>query len=316
MLAFALRRLVSLVVTLAVASALIFAVLEVLPGDVAEVILGVNATPERVAALRMELGLDRPALVRYGEWIAGLLQGDLGLSYVRPRPVADILADRLWVNLPLALFALLLTVLAAVPLGTFAAGRRGRAADYGVMGLLQVGMAVPNFWIGLLLVEVFAIALHWLPSISFPGWDAGFWRALGALILPAVALAIPQAAVLARVMRAALLDVLGEDFIRTARAKGLSRRAVLLRHAFRNALVPVVTIIGLQFAFLVSGTVIIEAVFSLPGVGRLVFQAVADRDLAVVRGVVLLLVASVVVVSALVDLAYAVIDPRIRTRTA
>ncbi|MBN9070197.1 MAG: ABC transporter permease [Rhizobiales bacterium] len=315
MTAYLLKRLAIGLVTLVAASVVVFAVLEIVPGDPARLMLGMNATPDAVAALREQLGLDQPVLWRYLAWAGGLLTLDFGRSYTYSSPVIDLIAERTAVSLPLALIALLLTTAIAIPVGLFAAARRGRATDAVAMGLSQLGVAVPNFWFALLLVYVFAVWLRLVPAGGFPGWSAGAWPALKALVLPAVALALPQAAILARVTRSALLEVLGEDYIRTARAKGLPRSYVLRRHALRNALIPVLTIIGLQFAFLLAGTIIIENVFYLPGLGRLVFQAITQRDLIVVEGVVMLLVAVVVLVNLLVDLSYALVDPRLRART-
>ncbi len=314
MTAYLLKRLAIGLVTLVAASVVVFAVLEIVPGDPARLMLGMNATPDAVAALREQLGLDQPVLWRYLAWAGGLLTLDFGRSYTYSSPVIDLIAERTAVSLPLALIALLLTTAIAIPVGLFAAARRGRATDAVAMGLSQLGVAVPNFWFALLLVYVFAVWLRLVPAGGFPGWSAGAWPALKALVLPAVALALPQAAILARVTRSALLEVLGEDYIRTARAKGLPRSYVLRRHALRNALIPVLTIIGLQFAFLLAGTIIIENVFYLPGLGRLVFQAITQRDLIVVEGVVMLLVAVVVLVNLLVDLSYALVDPRLRAR--
>ncbi|MDJ1159143.1 ABC transporter permease [Chelatococcus sp. SYSU_G07232] len=314
MLAYVGRRLLSLAVTLAIASAIVFTVMEILPGDPAEVMLGTNARPDTLAALRAQYGLDRPAPERYLAWAGGLLQGDMGLSYTYSVPVTQLVAERMWVSLPLALIALTLTTLIAIPVGALAAAKRNSATDVGVMTATQVGIAVPNFWFAMLLVLVFAITLRWLPAGGFPGWKAGAWPALKALVLPAVALALPQASILARVMRSSLLDTLGEDYVRTARAKGLTRAQTVRRHALRNALIPVLTIMGLQFSFLLAGTIIIENVFFLPGLGRLVFQAITQRDLIVVKSVVMLLVASVVVVNFLVEVGYAAVDPRLRRR--
>ncbi len=312
MLRYAATRLLSLGLSLVVASLVIFAAIEVVPGDPAAYMLGLNATPETVAALRAELGLDAGPLERYLGWTLGMLRGDFGVSYTYRTPVAGMIADRLWVSLPLALYALALSTLIAFPVGVWAASRRGMPADSAVMGATQLGVAVPNFWFAMLLVLVFAVNLRWLSAGGFPGWDAGLAAGLKALTLPAIALALPQAAILARVMRAALLDTLGEDYIRTARAKGLSRGQALRRHALRNALIPVLTIIGLQFSFLLAGAIIIENVFFLPGLGRLVFQAISQRDLIVVESVVMLLVFAVIVVTFAVDLAYAAVDPRLR----
>jgi len=309
---YALTRFVSLALSLVVASLLIFFMLEIVPGDPAAYMLGLNASPETVAALRTELGLDAGPVVRYLGWVSGMLTGDFGTSYTYRTPVAEMILDRIQVSLPLALLALALSTLIALPVGIWAASRRGSLADAGVMGATQLGVAVPNFWFAMLLVLVFAVQLRWFSAGGFPGWDAGLLAGLKALTLPAIALALPQASILARVMRSALLDTLGEDFIRTARAKGLTRGQALRRHAVRNALIPVLTIIGLQFSFLLAGAIIIENVFFLPGLGRLVFQAISQRDLVVVESVVMLLVFAVILVTFLVDLAYAAVDPRLR----
>ncbi len=315
MLRYALSRALSLALSLLVASAVIFAVIEVIPGDPASYMLGLNATPEAVAALRDQLGLDGSLLSRYLHWLGGMLSGDFGTSYTYKVPVSELVAQRLWVSLPLALYALVLSTLIAFPVGLIAAARRGSVTDYGIMGATQLGIAVPNFWFAMLLVLVFAVNLRWFSAGGFPGWDAGLLPGLKALTLPAVALALPQASILARVMRSALIETLGQDYIRTARAKGLSRRQATTRHALRNAMIPVLTIIGLQFSFLLAGAIIIENVFFLPGLGRLIFQGITQRDLIVVESLVMLLVFAVILVTFLVDLAYAAVDPRLR-RTA
>jgi peptide/nickel transport system permease protein len=315
MLRYSLKRLMSLLISLAVASLVIFFVIEVAPGDPASFMLGLNAEPDTVAALRSELGLDVPKWQRYLDWVGGMLTGDFGTSYTYRTPVAEMIGDRLWVSLPLALYALTLSTLIAFPAGIYAAARRGGPGDIAVMGATQLGVAIPNFWFAMMMVLVFAINLRWFGAGGFAGWDKGLGAGLHSLTLPAISLALPQAAILARVMRSSLLDILGEDFMRTARAKGLSRRQALWRHGVRNALIPVLTIIGLQFSFLLAGAIIIEQVFYLPGLGRLVFQAISSRDLIVVESVVMLLVFSVILVNFLVDLAYALVDPRLRTRT-
>ena len=314
MLVYILRKLVSLIASLAFASLAIFAVVEIIPGDPAAYMLGINAREETVAALRAQLGLDVPLWQRYLAWVGGLLTGDFGLSYTYRTPVAEMVADRLWISLPLAIYALALSTLIAFPAGVIAAARRGSATDVGVMGATQLGVAIPNFWFAMLMVLVFAINLRWVSAGGFPGWEAGFLTAMTALTLPAISLALPQASILTRVMRSALLDTLDEDYIRTARAKGLSRSQVLWRHALRNAMIPVLTILGLQFSFLLAGGIIIEQVFFLPGLGRLIFQAISARDLIVVESVVMLLVFAVIMVNFLVDIAYAAVDPRLRQR--
>lgn len=314
MLRYVARRLVSLAVSLVVASVVIFLALEVVPGDPAAYMLGINAQEDTLAALREELGLNQSRLERYIGWVGGMLTGDFGISYTYRTPVAGMIADRLQVSVPLALYALILSTLIAFPAGIWAAGRRGSVVDTGVMGLTQLGVAIPNFWFAMLMVLVFAVNLRWFSAGGFAGWDAGLLAGLKDLTLPAIALALPQASILTRVMRSALLDTLGEDFIRTARAKGLSRGQALYRHALRNAMIPVLTIIGLQFSFLIAGAIIIEKVFFLPGLGQLIFQSISARDLIVVESVVMLLVFAVVVVNFTVDLAYAWVDPRLRGR--
>ena len=313
MIRFALGRLVSLTASLIVASIVIFAVVEVIPGDPAAFMLGVNARPDTIAALRAEMGLDEPLVARYAAWVGGMVQGDFGMSWTYKTPVATLIADRIWVSLPLAIYALALSTLVAFPAGIYAASRRGGAGDTAIMGATQLGVAIPNFWFAMILVLVFAINLRWFSAGGFPGWADPF-AAIKALTLPAIALALPQAAILARVMRSSLLDMLGEDFMRTARAKGLTHRQALWRHALRNALIPVLTIIGLQFSFLLAGAIIIEQVFFLPGLGRLIFQAISARDLIVVESVVMLLVFTVIMVNFIVDLTYAAVDPRLRAR--
>ena len=315
MLTYVTKRLGSLCLSLIVASLVIFACIEIVPGDPASFMLGINAQPDTIQALRVELGLDQSLAQRYLGWVGGLLGGDMGTSYTYRTPVSDIVKDRLQVSLPLALYALTLTVVVAFPVGILAAARRGSVTDITVMGATQLGVAIPNFWFAILMVILFAINLRWFSAGGFPGWDAGIFPAMKALTLPAIALALPQASILSRVMRSSLLDTLSEDYMRTARAKGLTRRQVLWRHALRNAMIPVLTIIGLQFSFLLAGAIIIENVFFLPGLGRLVFQAITQRDLIVVESVVMLLVFAVILVNFFVDIAYAWVDPRLRVRS-
>ena len=315
MLTYVTKRLGSLCLSLIVASLVIFACIEIVPGDPASFMLGINAQPDTIQALRVELGLDQSLAQRYLGWVGGLLGGDMGTSYTYRTPVSDIVSDRLQVSLPLALYALTLTVVVAFPIGILAAARRGLVTDITVMGATQLGVAIPNFWFAILMVILFAINLRWFSAGGFPGWDAGIFPAIKALTLPAIALALPQASILARVMRSSLLDTLSEDYMRTARAKGLTRRQVLWRHALRNAMIPVLTIIGLQFSFLLAGAIIIENVFFLPGLGRLVFQAITQRDLIVVESVVMLLVFAVILLNFFVDIAYAWVDPRLRVRS-
>lgn len=306
------RRLAGLVVTLLVVSLVIFAVMDLLPGDPASIMLGTSASPETLAALRHELGLDQPLLIRYGQWLAGVFSGNLGQSYTYGVPVAGLIVERLAVTLPLALMAIVLSVLIALPLGVLAAARRGGIVDAVATVFSQVGIAVPAFWVALLLIILFSTTLGLMPAGGFPGWDAGLLPAFQALVMPAVALALPQAGVLTRVARSAVLDTMHEDFARTAVAKGLSRSTVLWRHIVPNALVPILTILGLQFTFLVAGAVLVENVFNLPGLGRLAFQALSQRDIIVMQDVVLFFAGLVIVMNFIVDLSYLAIDPRLR----
>jgi peptide/nickel transport system permease protein len=315
MLRLLLGRLGSFIVTLLAASVVVFVVLDILPGDPAAILLGTSARPDTLAALHHQLGLDRPLILQYLAWIGGALTGDLGTSITYGVPVSGLIADRLALTLPLALLAILISTSLALLLGVTAAANRDRAIDRAVQGFAQLGIAVPDFWIGLLLILLFSTSLNWFSAGGWSGWSAGAGKALAGLILPAIALALPQAGVLTRVTRAAVLDVLAEDFIRTARAKGLDRSTALWRHALPNALLPVVTILGLQVSFLVAGAVLVENVFSLPGLGRLAYLALSQRDLIVLRNVVMLLAAMVILANFVVDLLYLILDPRLRARS-
>ncbi|QTD46625.1 ABC transporter permease [Ottowia testudinis] len=315
---FLFKRVLTLLATLLATSVIVFAVLEVLPGNAAQVLMGPDADPGAVAAKATELGLDQPAIQRYLAWITGLLRGDMGNSYTYGSPVAELIAERLQLTIPLAVLAMLLTTVLALTVGVYAASRHNGVGDMGAMTLAQIGVAIPNFWSAILLILLFSVKLQWFSAGGFDGWvfDDGVWHGLWegtkALILPAVALAVVQAAILARFTRSAVLEVLREDFVRTARAKGLSRRATLWGHVLRNAMIPVITVMGMQFAELLAGTIVVENVFYLPGLGRLIFQSIANRDLIVVRNCVMLLAAMVVIVNFVVDVLYAVIDPRVK----
>jgi peptide/nickel transport system permease protein len=309
---FVLKRLITLIATLVGTSIVVFLVLEVLPGDAAQILMGPDASPEAVTAMAHKLGLDRPAALRYWEWVTGMLHGDLGLSYAYSTPVGELVLERLAITVPLALMAMTLTTVLALAAGIYAASRHNKLGDVSVMGLTQIGIAIPNFWFAILLILLFSVHLKWFSAGGFPGWDEGLLAGLRALLLPAVSLAVVQAAILARITRSAVLDVLREDFVRTARAKGVSQRATLWRHVLRNALIPVITVMGLQFAELLAGTIVVESVFYLPGLGRLIFQSISNRDLVVVRNCVMLLAAMVVIVNFVVDLLYAAIDPRVK----
>ncbi len=305
-------NLVFLAASLLAVSFIIFAVMAAVPGDPAEIMLGTSAAPDTLAALRQQLGLDQPFLLRYGDWLAGLVRGDLGLSYTYSTPVAVLIGERLAVTLPLAGYAVALSLLISLPLGVFAGQRPGGPVDIVATLFSQIGIAVPGFWIGLLLILGVALTLGWFPTGGFPGWQAGFLPAITALTLPAIALAIPQAAVLTRVTRTAVIDVAREDFVRTARAKGASRMRALWRHVVPNALIPVVTMLGMQISVLMAGTVLVENVFTLPGLGTLAYQALAQRDLIVIQNVALLFAVIVMGLNFAVDTLYAVIDPRLK----
>ena len=307
-----LRKVAALAATLFFASVLVFVAVRVLPGDPAVLIMGTEGSPEATERLRESLGLNRPLPAQYAAWLGGALRGDLGVSIQYDVPVGRLIASRLPVTAPLvALSALLMTGL-ALPLGLYAATRQRRPGDYATMILAQLGIAVPFFWSGLLLILLFSVRLGWLPSGGFAGWDAGPGPALRSLLLPAAALGLFQAAVLVRATRSAVLDVLREDYVRTARAKGLPERAVIGKHTVRAALIPVVTVAGIQLGQLIAGSIILESVFALPGLGRLALGAIGARDLPVVQGVALFVAACIVAINFAVDLLYLVLDPRIR----
>jgi peptide/nickel transport system permease protein len=309
---FLLKRFATLIGTLVGASIVVFLVLEILPGDAALILMGPDASPDAVRALASKLGLDRPPLERYFSWMGGLLTGDLGLSYTYSSPVAELVLERLAVTVPLALMAMLLTTVLALSVGIYAASNHNKVGDVGLMGLTQVGIAIPNFWFAILLILLFSVHLQWFSAGGFEGWDEGILDGFKSLLLPALSLAVVQSAILARITRSAVLEVFREDFVRTARAKGLSRRATVWGHVLRNAMIPVITVMGLQFAELLAGTIVVENVFYLPGLGRLIFQSISNRDLIVVRNCVMLLATMVVVVNFIVDVLYAVIDPRVK----
>ena len=308
-----LRRVGTFLVSLLVSSVLVFGFMVLLPGDPARVALGTNATEEAVTALRHEFGLDRPLVVQYAEWLRGLVTGDLGQSYVSRADIAPQVADRLQVSLLLVLAAMVVAVLVAIPLGTLTALHHRRPAGVVLAALSQVGVAVPAFLVGVLLISHVSVQLRWLPANGWtpPAQDPAMF--VKQLILPALSLGIVQAAVLARYVRSAILDVLHEDYLRTARAKGLRPGPALVRHGLRNASVPVMTVLGLQLATTLIGAVVVERVFVIPGLGSLMLDSVGNRDLVVVQDVVMVLVVAVLLINLLVDVLYLVLDPRLRT---
>ena len=306
------KKLFTLVVLLLLVSITVFSVLFVLPGDPAQIILGLNATEETLANLRAELGLDRSFWAQYLGWLGDILSGKGSRSINYDMPVYDLIWSRLAVTGPLALMAMLIGIVISVPLGIYAARHQNRPGDMLVMFFTQLGLATPEFWLGILLILLFAVKLGIFSAGGFPGWSTDVWGSLQALLLPAFALGVIRASILARLTRSSMLEVLREDYVRTARAKGLRERTVVYVHALKNAMVPVLTILGLQLGQLLAGAIIIENVYYLPGLGRLVFQAIGQRDLPVVREIVLFMAAAVIIVNFLVDMAYASIDPRIR----
>jgi len=312
MAAYLLKRSFTLLLTLILVSIVIFAVLMVMPGDPAQIILGLHATPETLQNLRHQLGLDRPVVIQYLNYMKNLVKGDLGRSINYDIAINSLIFSRLQVTVPLAFLSMIFAILLSLPMGIYSALHRNRMGDYGIMVFSQIGLAVPAFWAGILLILFFAVAIHWLPAGGFQPWQENPIGAFKSLLLPALSLGFVRAAVLTRMTRSSMLEVLGEDYIRTARSKGLPERIVVYKHAFRNAIIPVVTIVGLQAGDLLAGAIIIENVFHLPGVGRLVFEAIGQRDLPVIQGIVLLIAMMIVVINFVIDVAYRYLDPRIR----
>ena len=312
MLRFMVGRAAALAGTVFLAALAVFLLLTVIPGDAARLVVGPEATPDAYARAREALELDRPWPARFGAWLGRAVRGDLGESWVYPWPVGELVARALGVTLPLALLAIALASVLGIGAGLLAAANRGRWGDLGLMTLSQIGIAVPEFWVGILFMGWFAVGWRLLPSGGFPGW--GESGALAHLVLPAFALALPRAAYLARMVRATVADVLASDHIRTARAKGLPERRVVLVHALRGSLIPLLAAFGLTFGRLLAGTLVVENVFSLPGLGWYAVRATAGRDLFLLLGIAVVATAMVGAVSTLADLAYAVLDPRIRHR--
>ncbi|GAA1711356.1 ABC transporter permease [Kribbella yunnanensis] len=307
------ERTAVLLVSLGVSSVLVFGFMAVLPGDPARVALGVNASDEAVAELRRQFGLDRPLPTQYVDWLGGLLRGDLGTSYVSKAEIGPQVFDRLQVTLLLVVAGMLIALVLAVPAGTVMAARHRRLSGVALSALSQVGVAVPAFLAGILLIMVFAVKLGWLPANGWTPPAEDPVQFLRQLVLPALSLGLVQGAVLTRYVRSAVLDVLREDYLRTARAKGLRPFPALWRHGLRNAAVPVVTVLGLQLATLLIGAVVVERVFVIPGLGSLLLDGVSQRDLILVQDVVMVLVVAVLLVNFLVDLLYVALDPRLRT---
>jgi peptide/nickel transport system permease protein len=312
MLGYLLRRVLAAIPVMGVVALFVFLLLRLTPGDPAAILAGDNATPEQLERIRISLGLHEPLYTQFFTWIGKLLHGDLGVSLISSVPVVQMIGQRIEPSISIALSTIILSILIAVPLGVIAAWQHGTWIDRFVMGLSVLGFSVPVFVIGYLLIQIFALDLRWLPVQGFRSISAGFGPFLERIILPTLTLSFIYVALIARMTRASMLDVLGEDYVRTARAKGVSEVAVLLRHALRNAAVPVITVIGNGFALLISGVVVTESVFNLPGVGRLTVDAVLARDYPIIQAMILLTSLVYVTVNLLIDVAYTVLDPRIR----
>jgi peptide/nickel transport system permease protein len=312
MIDFIARRLVSIIPVLAVVALFVFFMLRLTPGDPAAVIAGDNATSDQIADIREKLGLNLPIWQQFGIWLGNMLQGNFGESFFFKKTVAELIAQRLEPTLALSICTLILAVSTAVPLGVIAAYRQGTIIDRLVMGFSVLGFSVPSFVIGYCLIYVFAIDLGWLPVQGYVRIGTDFGAFVERMILPSVTLGIIYVALIARITRASILEVLNEDYIRTARAKGLSNRVVLMRHALRNAAVPILTVIGVGVALLIGGAVVTESVFGLPGLGRLTVEAVLSRDFPTIQAVILLFSVVYVVINLLIDISYTIFDPRIR----
>ena len=312
MLAYIGKRLLATIPVMAIVAIFVFALLRLTPGDPAAIIAGSAATSQDVAGIRLKLGLDQPIVAQFLVWLGNMLRGDFGESFYFKRSVASLVADRIEPTLMLSLTTIVLSVVVAVPLGVIAAYRQGTWIDRIVMGFSVLGFSVPVFVIGYVLIYVFAIELGWLPVQGYQPLREGIWGCLQRLVLPSLTLSVIYVALIARITRTSVLEVLGEDYIRTARAKGLSDRVVLMRHALRNAAVPIVTVIGIGIALLIGGVVVTESVFSIPGLGRLTVDAVLARDYPTVQAVILLFSFVYVLINLLVDVSYTALDPRIR----
>jgi peptide/nickel transport system permease protein len=310
--AYLVKRLLATIPVMGVVALFVFSLLYVSPGDPAAVIAGDIATEEDIARIRAKLGLDQPYFVRFGTWLWALAHGDFGVSIFTNLPVAQLIGQRLEPTVALTLCTLIVTVLVAVPIGVIAAWRVGTWVDRAVMGFSVLGFSVPVFVFAYLLMLVFSIELEWLPVQGYVSITEGFWPFLRHMVLPSVALGTVYMALIARITRASMLEVLSQDYIRTAQAKGLASRDVLMSHALKNAAVPIVTVIGIGIALLISGVVVTETVFAIPGVGRLTVDAILRRDYPIIQAVTLLFSAAYVLINLAVDLSYTLLDPRIR----
>jgi len=312
MVAYITRRVLATIPVMLLVALFVFSLLYIAPGDPAAIIAGDQASPEDVDRIRASLGLDRPFVVRFGEWLWHVVHGDLGVSIFTNLPVTHMIAQRIEPTMSLMVLTLILSLVTAIPMGVLAAWKHGTWIDRMVMATAVFGFSTPVFVVGYLLAYIFALQLDWLPVQGFVSITRGFWPFLRTLILPSVALGLVFMALIARITRATMLDVLSQDYVRTARAKGVAERGVLMRHALKNAAVPIVTIVGIGFASLIGGAVVTESVFAIPGLGRLTVDAILRRDYPVIQGVVLLFSFLYVLVNLGVDLLYTLFDPRIR----
>ena len=313
MIAYICRRFLSMIPSLFLASVIVFSFIHFIPGDPAQVMLGDQATPERVQQLRESMGLDRPLYVQYAKWIGGVLRGDMGQSIFFHKPVLDVIADRAETSLLIAVFSMILIIVVGVPIGILSAVRCNSRLDQFFSGASMFFASIPTFWLGLNLMLLFAVTLKWLPTSGFPSIvESGDWSNLRYLVLPCITLAAPNSALIIRLTRSSMLDVARADYVKTAWAKGLSEGSVTMRHIFRNSLISVVSALGFTFVALLAGTVVTETVFSLPGVGRLVVESLLRRDYPTIQGVILIVAFVYMLVNLLVDLSFAILDPRIR----
>jgi len=310
--AYLIKRLLSVLPVLFIVSLLVFMIIHLTPGDPASVMLGDEATPEEVAALRDQLGLNLPLYQQYFHWIGNALIGNLGYSYFMQQSVTEAIFDRLGPTLSLAIIAQLIAVVIAIPIGIISARKRGTATDQSLMSLSLLGLSIPNFLLSLFLVLIFTVNLKWLPVAGYRPLSDGLWTHFRYLIIPATALGTITAALIARMTRSSMLEVLNANYIKTARSKGVKERGVIYRHALRNAFLPVLTVIGQTFAGLVAGAAVLETIFNIPGVGQLIVNSVQRRDYSVIQGAVLFITVAFVFINLLVDLLYSVIDPRVR----
>ncbi|WP_134700669.1 ABC transporter permease [Ammoniphilus sp. YIM 78166] len=310
--AYIVKRILSLLPVLFVVSTFVFLIIHITPGDPAAVMLGDEATPQEVQALREEMGLNEPIYKQYAHWVGNVLQGDLGYSYYMKESVSQAIFNRLGPTLSLAIFSQILAIVIAIPIGIVAAQKRGSITDQSLMSVSLLGLSIPSFLLSLFLVLLFTVTLKWLPVAGYKPLSEGLWNHLRYLIIPGIALGAINAALISRMTRSSMLEVLNANYIKTARSKGVKERVVIYRHALKNAFIPILTVIGQTFASLVAGSAILETIFNIPGIGQLIINSVTNRDYAVLQGAVLFVTVTFVFINLIIDLLYAAIDPRVR----